>query len=276
MKKIENNPNYLITEDGKIYSKTSKKFLSPATNDNGYLVVSLEGKNKRVHRLVATEYIPNPENKPEVNHIDGDKKNNHVVNLEWVTSKENKEHAWMLKLYKDIRQEHCNAIHTDKTIHLLCKDLEDGLRNKDISEKYGVSKDLVAHIKAGDIWKSISGQYDIKVKRSKTKSINSVLKVCCLLDEGLTDKAISSKTGMEIKEVGRIRRGDIFKDISSSFSFKKETTLTNKEVVISICELLEKGLSAKEVSERLKVSLSITSKIKRRVSWGKISKSYSW
>lgn len=73
--------------------------LTPTPNrDNGYLRVNLvtDGKDKRyyIHRLVATTFIPNPDNKPQVNHIDGDKTNNSVSNLEWVTISENHIHAF--------------------------------------------------------------------------------------------------------------------------------------------------------------------------------------
>lgn len=60
---------------------------------DGYLSVPLSGKRYLVHRLVAQAFIPNPENKPQVNHIDGDKHNNFSANLEWCSREENMQHA---------------------------------------------------------------------------------------------------------------------------------------------------------------------------------------
>lgn len=94
---------YQVSNYGRVKSligtnqKPREKILTPGVNPQGYLHVSLcvnrRMKGYRVHRLVAEEFIPNPENKKEVNHIDGDKKNNTVDNLEWVTPKENMRHA---------------------------------------------------------------------------------------------------------------------------------------------------------------------------------------
>ena len=84
---------YAVTEDGRVYSFASKTFLKPQVTGKGYLTVQLgRGRNYkpyRVHRLVAEAFIPNPDNLPEVNHIDEDKTNNSVDNLEWCTRQYN-------------------------------------------------------------------------------------------------------------------------------------------------------------------------------------------
>lgn len=63
-------------------------------NSNGYRVLTLKGKMYKVHRLVAMAFIPNPDNKPHINHIDANRANNHYKNLEWCTPKENSVHAF--------------------------------------------------------------------------------------------------------------------------------------------------------------------------------------
>jgi hypothetical protein len=94
---IENLFNYIIDSSGVIQNKTTGKILK-AHLLKGYPTISLrdqEGKKKNylVHRLVAMTYIPNPDNKPFVNHLDGDTTNFKVDNLEWCTQKENIYHS---------------------------------------------------------------------------------------------------------------------------------------------------------------------------------------
>lgn len=85
-------------------NKRSERILRHGINSSGYPLVSLQNnkfkKSLAVHRLVATAFIENPTNKPCVNHIDGNKSNNMIDNLEWVSFSENNNHAWLNGLAK--------------------------------------------------------------------------------------------------------------------------------------------------------------------------------
>jgi hypothetical protein len=113
---------YMIDENGSIKSlsrirtdkhgnkfRIKEKILKPQIRNN-YLFVRLSKDNIKktfsVHRLVATHFIPNPQNKPYVNHIDGNRHNNKVSNLEWVTSNENMQHSYYV-LNKNKRTVKC-------------------------------------------------------------------------------------------------------------------------------------------------------------------------
>lgn len=95
---------YNILPNGDVLNKKGKTLAFTVNKQTGYKAVSLcknnKGSTKTIHRLVAEAYIPNPNNLPEVNHIDGNKLNNHVSNLEWVTPSENRQHAYDTGLKK--------------------------------------------------------------------------------------------------------------------------------------------------------------------------------
>jgi hypothetical protein len=97
---LEGYPSYLIYDDGRVYSKYINIFLKPSFH-HGYLCCNLRENGKRkhfsIHRLVALVYIPNPDNLPEVDHIDGDHTNNHVSNLRWCSRSQNNQNTCVSK-----------------------------------------------------------------------------------------------------------------------------------------------------------------------------------
>ena len=84
---------YAVTSCGKVWSYKRQKFLKPASDKKGYFKVVLykngKCKNYKIHRLVAEAYIPNPDNLPQVDHIDNDKTHNYINNLQWITNRNN-------------------------------------------------------------------------------------------------------------------------------------------------------------------------------------------
>lgn len=124
---IKNVENFLIHKDGRIYNAKRKIFMKPRL-DKGYVGIMLNEKNYPIHRLVAIQFIPNPDNKELVSHKDGNKMNNHVDNLEWTTRSENVQHAYDTDLntnYKSIHMYELSGkyIKTFKTIADACREL---------------------------------------------------------------------------------------------------------------------------------------------------------
>lgn len=150
---------YGITEDGKVWSFYTNKFIKHSYLNTGYPMVTLwDGKKshgRTLHRLVAEAYLPKIEGKPHVNHKDSDRTNPHVSNLEWCTRSENMQHGLKSgnfdgKLGRKGKQ-NGNCRHSSEVVAAIVKERNEGSSLKELSNKYNVS--------LGYVWKLCAGQF---------------------------------------------------------------------------------------------------------------------
>ncbi len=154
---------YMITESGEVYSCRRKKFLKQRFDHYGYKVVNLRtktyDKTVKVHRLVAEAFISNPDNKETVNHIDGNKENNSIDNLEWCTQKENVIHACKTGL----RSSKGNYVKGNAKLNLeIVKQIRSeykknvrGCGYRELAKKYGVSVPTIKDIIKNRTWMEV-------------------------------------------------------------------------------------------------------------------------
>lgn len=156
--------NYYVSDMGKIYSEVSHKILCTRLDKDGYEKVGLVSKdNKRhmysVHRLVLENFNPVENmNNLQVNHIDGNKQNNCLDNLEWVTCQENIRHACLNNLRHNQKGGNNNAskLTEDNVKEIINLLLEHKLTQKEIGQIYGVKEDCIGAIKQHKNWKFLT------------------------------------------------------------------------------------------------------------------------
>lgn len=156
--------NYILYEDGTIFSNFINNFMKFSTNGRGYrsTLLTYNGKhiNIRIHRLVAENFVDNPMGYSEVNHIDGNKDNNHANNLEWCTRSENIQHAYdngLRKIPSGENNPRCKV--SEEVIHKVCKDILNGMRTAHIAKKYGIAWHIVDKVRRKENWKTVSDNY---------------------------------------------------------------------------------------------------------------------
>lgn len=167
---IKNYENrYMISDLGNIKSlkklhRNSEKILKPVIQTGGYCAIDL-GNGKKIkrfliHRLVAENFIENPLNKKQVNHINGIKNDNKLNNLEWVTASENQKHSILigLRTTKGIKNSQCKIKETD-----VLKILKDKRNYKKISLEYKISISTISDIKRGYSWTHITNLPNKKI-----------------------------------------------------------------------------------------------------------------
>lgn len=160
-KTIEEYPQYEVSSEGQV--RRNAKILKPQLNSKGYYRINICVDSKiskpLLHRLVAKAFIPNPENKPQVNHINGDKTDNRVENLEWVTNSENLLHGRRLGLIKSpCGEDSPNAKLTEEQVRMIKQRYVKGSRQDgaaQIARELGVGIDIILAIVKGRKWKHV-------------------------------------------------------------------------------------------------------------------------
>lgn len=160
MRELEGFSRYLIFENGSIFDKKMDRVLSTHRDKDGYIRASLKSdagkwKTMMVHRFVALTYLSNPDNKPCVNHIDGNKENNRVYNLEWVTVKENNVHAYATGLKKASKgMNHYSTNLTESDVKYILIN-NDSIDKEILMSKFDISKGALYNIINRRTWKHV-------------------------------------------------------------------------------------------------------------------------
>lgn len=147
--------HYFVFSNGAIMNLQGK-VLSPHKNKSGYMSTLINGETRDIHRIIASCFIPNPKNFPQVNHKDGDKTNNNIENLEWCTRSENLKHAYCNGLEKIQRCEdhhaHKLTVEAVKYIrdNLICGDKNFGFEA--MAKKFHVHPKTIRQAYNGDTW----------------------------------------------------------------------------------------------------------------------------
>lgn len=211
--------NYFVNERGEVFNSKGKR-LKLQKNQDGYMVVNLwdglKYHHKRINRLVAEVFIPNPENLPIVNHINHVRDDNRVENLEWVTEKENAQKSLE---FDPFTKKNSRAEITKDDAERICQLIQEGLRNKEISEKVDVSIDTVKHIRRGNTWTEVSRNY--KMIRSKKSISETTAKwICNKIREGYSNREIvnmATSEGVTMSLVKAIRSKKTWKWLSKEY-----------------------------------------------------------
>ena len=228
--------NYKVSNTGKVYSFAKIKLgieLVPHSQPDKrkgtgsrYPYVSISDndkkiKNYNIHRLVAEAFIPNPENKPQVNHIDGNKQNNFVTNLEWVTPKENTQHALAEKLLNPPIGERCaSSRYKEGQVLEAIKLLSEGKHNCEVAKLTGIDDRAVSDIRNkkrwGYLWETDqtkglampdgdNGQFKPKIPlETRIEIIKDA--------EYLTSTDLANKYSINQNVAYRVKRGEYWKD----------------------------------------------------------------
>lgn len=209
---------------GVVKNMETGKIRKQTLSSSGYYTVSTrQHGNILVHRLVATIWINNPDQLPCVNHKDCNKFNNHVDNLEWCTHKENTIHArdnGRLSLNCKYGEDSNLSEYSDELIHLICKDLQSGMRNIDVAKTYNIPPTYIKQLKAKKSRRCITEQYTFPEFKRQLLSESTVVWICKMIVEGKGNTEILKlcrNNSVKISDIKNIRYKRCYSNISDEY-----------------------------------------------------------
>jgi len=151
---------YEINSDGSVFSLIRNKFKKDWHHRDGYRLIGLTKNKKRtvvyVHRLVAEAFLPKVDGKDFVNHKDGNKANNDISNLEWVTKSENSKHSFEIGIQSNKGENHPMAqLNEEKVKDIRQKFASGNYKRKELAELFGVKKTTIEKVITRKLWKHI-------------------------------------------------------------------------------------------------------------------------
>lgn len=160
IRSLSRNEYFLNRWGREILRNRKATILSPCIGRGGYLLVSLSDvkngitrKSFRVHRIVALAFIPNPLGKSQINHIDGNKRNNIVSNLEWCTHKENEAHATQNNLHPSKESHGRSKLTGQQVLEIRHKYAPRHYSLRRLAKEYNVGASTIRHIIKSNTWK---------------------------------------------------------------------------------------------------------------------------
>lgn len=152
---IQSCPGYHVSNHGRVSGKRVA-ILKHYLTGIGVPTVEIKQKNLKVHRLVAEAFIPNPESKPQINHIDGCRTNNHFFNLEWATASENTQHSYDTGLqFPKHGSKNGMAVLSEAQVYQIKSRLAERGSGAAIAREFGVTPTKICQIKKGKAWRHV-------------------------------------------------------------------------------------------------------------------------
>lgn len=265
---------YEISSNGIVRNIKTGRRLKPDLHKEGYdrVTLSKDGVSKHLfnHRLVAISFLPNEENHPVVNHIDGNRQNNAVENLEWCSHKHNAQHAIKLGLKTIKTGEDCSYAKLSNDIASeIIKDIKSGKKYAEISEEREISQATISMIKTGKRWnteaiKVSKGSMQGSANPSSKLTEDDVREIFELLKQGIPQNEIGERYGVVKGLISDIARRKSWSHVETDYVYAPKKSKLSEEDIIKITEYAKnRTYTRKELGNLYGVSKGLIDKVLR-------------